>query len=200
MFVSLLGGLNEGEKKWFCHTTEGRILPCVGLVLKLCPTSLIRVVVRDSRKKLSILFFVLALSVLLVACWRTGKACWDLCANRIWQPELVCEETVFDFGDVPQDKEMSHEFVLRNRGDREVLIESVTPGCGSCLRVDEYPKAPILPNQEGVVKLTLISSNFEPGEYLRKLAVVKSTDPNNRNFLLTIKATIQVPPPADNAS
>lgn len=44
------------------------------------------------------------------------------------QPELFMAETNFDFGTVKPDTEVTHEFLVENKGKGELLIESVTPG------------------------------------------------------------------------
>ena len=45
-------------------------------------------------------------------------------------PRLVIDETVFDFGYVPQNAKVSHTFWLKAAGDDSLKILKVTPGCG----------------------------------------------------------------------
>lgn len=54
-------------------------------------------------------------------------------------PRLVAEPESFDFGEVLQRKTLEKDFVLRNLGDREALIEKVSTTCG-CTVAEGYGK------------------------------------------------------------
>lgn len=43
-------------------------------------------------------------------------------------PVLEILDTVYDFGEINEDKEVAHEFVVRNRGKAELKINEVRPG------------------------------------------------------------------------
>lgn len=43
-------------------------------------------------------------------------------------PRLVLEKQEFDFGEVKEGTEISHEFKVLNRGDSALVIKRVSPG------------------------------------------------------------------------
>jgi hypothetical protein len=45
-------------------------------------------------------------------------------------PKLVIPEREFDFGSVSQGQKVEHEFVVRNDGDEDLLIQRIAPSCG----------------------------------------------------------------------
>lgn len=61
-------------------------------------------------------------------------------------------KTTHDFGRIVQGKPVTAEFTFTNTGELPLLINYAKGSCG-CTGVD-YPKAPILPGQSGVVKAT----------------------------------------------
>ena len=60
--------------------------------------------------------------------------------------------TTHDFGRTAQGKPVTAEFSFTNKGELPLLINQAKGSCG-CTGV-EYPKAPVLPGQSGVVKAT----------------------------------------------
>ena len=65
---------------------------------------------------------VLLLSVLLVLAG-AGHA-----QDKEAHPVAVFSETTFDFGEVFEQTEYRHVFVVRNKGKADLLIEDVKPG------------------------------------------------------------------------
>lgn len=62
------------------------------------------------------------------------------------------EQTVHDFGRIPQGKPVTVSFKFSNVGDEPLIIKNATGSCG-CTNVT-YPKEPILPGQTGEVNST----------------------------------------------
>lgn len=57
-----------------------------------------------------------------------------------------------DFGRVVQNNPVTAEFSFTNKGELPLVINQAKGSCG-CTGV-EYPKAPVLPGQSGVIKAT----------------------------------------------
>jgi len=57
-----------------------------------------------------------------------------------------------DFGDIPQGKPVSIEFVFTNNGDEPLLVADVVTSCG-CTASD-YTKEPIAPGKSSKIKVT----------------------------------------------
>ncbi|MVM41485.1 DUF1573 domain-containing protein [Spirosoma sp. HMF3257] len=60
--------------------------------------------------------------------------------------------TTHDFGRVAQNKPVTAEFSFTNKGELPLVINQAKGSCG-CTGV-EYPKAPVMPGQSGVIKAT----------------------------------------------
>ncbi|MBF0529373.1 MAG: DUF1573 domain-containing protein [Deltaproteobacteria bacterium] len=106
------------------------------------------------------------------------------------QPQLAVPEMSFDFGNVKPDTEVTHDFVMENKGKGELVIESVTPGCG-CTVVTFDPK--IQPGGTGKISLSIkIAPDWAGKEFVKK-ALVKTNDPEQRmkQFILTLNGNVE---------
>ncbi|MDR1477915.1 MAG: DUF1573 domain-containing protein [Planctomycetaceae bacterium] len=65
----------------------------------------------------------------------------------IWKPRIVCNEATHNFGTIANSNP-SHEFVVQNKGSRDLLVRNVVAGCGSCVEVESFTAAAIVPNGE----------------------------------------------------
>jgi hypothetical protein len=112
----------------------------------------------------------------------------QLLSQMLWKPQLVCNETAYNVGQIVAPAKRTHDFLLHNNGSQKLVIEKVSPGCGACVEVTNYTKTPILPGESGTVTLTLLT------QYLKgkvsKEALVKTNDPKNPNLILTLEAEV----------
>lgn len=102
------------------------------------------------------------------------------------KPALVCDQPVHDFGVMQPGDQAIHGFVLRNRGTKPIAILQVTPGCGGCVEVLEYPGAPIPPKESRKIKLKLLTDGRSNA--VSKVVLVKSDDRLMTTMPLTLKA------------
>jgi hypothetical protein len=79
------------------------------------------------------------------------------------------EETVHDFGRIPQGKPVTARFSFTNSGDSPLIIKNATGSCG-CTNVT-YPKDPVQPGQAGEVHATF---NAEASGVFTKTVSVES--------------------------
>lgn len=109
----------------------------------------------------------------------SAAALLSACAEG--QPKIRCAEPRFDFGEVYEQESYTHEFVLENTGDADLVIEKVKPGGGGFR--PEFDRV-IPPGQKGIVRVEL------PGEKVHgrfsKPAIVYSNDPVNPEFRLDV--------------
>jgi hypothetical protein len=82
----------------------------------------------------------------------------------------------------------THEFIIKNEGNADLIIRKVVAGCGSCVEVGSFTKTPIAPKQSGSVKLILLTD--ELSGKVSKEVLVQSNSPKNRNLTLTLEAEI----------
>jgi hypothetical protein len=80
------------------------------------------------------------------------------------------------------------QFIIQNRGNRDLLILKVIPGCGSCVGVTGYTKEPIPPNKSGFVKLTLVKNLLDNGKIVKEVLVTTNTPKSGT--ILTLEAEI----------
>jgi hypothetical protein len=84
----------------------------------------------------------------------------------------------------------THEFIIKNEGNADLIIRKVVAGCGSCVEVESFTKTPIAPKQFGSVILKLLTD--ELSGKVSKEVLVQSNSPKNRNLILTLEAEIVV--------
>lgn len=65
---------------------------------------------------------------------------------------IFIESETYDFGKLEYEGDGSHVFILKNTGNRELLIHRVQGSC-SCAIV-EWTEEPIMPGKTGQVKVT----------------------------------------------
>lgn len=91
----------------------------------------------------------------------------------------------YDFGDIFKGELISQVFVIRNEGDAELKIDSVTTGCGcSVINSDRA----ILPGKEGKAELQ-VNTTGQSGQ-INKSASLHTNDPERPNILLNLSANI----------
>jgi len=66
-------------------------------------------------------------------------------------PVMQFEEDHFDFGTLQAGEVVSHEFRFKNTGKAPLIITSASSSCGCT--VPSYPRDPIAPGEEGVIKV-----------------------------------------------
>lgn len=97
-----------------------------------------------------------------------------------------------DFGTVKQHSENDYVFRFTNTGQEPLLIENAQGSCGCT--VPDYPKEPIMPGDEGVIKVKY-SPGTQIGAQTKTVAITSNTEPRVRN--LYIKANVvEAPDPA----
>jgi Protein of unknown function (DUF1573) len=99
--------------------------------------------------------------------------------------EVRWDEITFDYGDIPEDKEVSHKFYFTNTGDKPLKIFGVKPSC-SCTAGD-YSDAEVAPGEKGFVELKFNPSGKTGTQ--AKQATVKMNVPDSMQ-VIKFKATI----------
>tara|TARA_B100001758_G_C18366198_1_gene588619 strand:- start:1084 stop:1536 length:453 start_codon:yes stop_codon:yes gene_type:complete len=108
--------------------------------------------------------------------------------HRVPMPKIHMEEDSYDFGDIIQGELVAHEFVVRNIGDDKLLINSAKGSCGCTVPV--WPKEPILPGEEGTIKVTFNSAGRE-GIQRKTVTLLTNVIPNTK--VITINGNVIIP-------
>lgn len=98
------------------------------------------------------------------------------------KPKLKVDNLTHDFGTTWVDQELKHICKISNVGDAPLEIERITPGCGGCTTVGEFPRR-LEPGQTGEVPLQMITSKLM-GKY-SKIVQIHSNDPASPVTTLT---------------
>jgi hypothetical protein len=96
-------------------------------------------------------------------------------------PQAAVPETAFDFGNITEDKPVTHTFVIKNTGEAPLHIEEVDPDC-ACT-VPKYDKS-IAPGGEGGITLTI--KPFSVLHQFKKETKVRLNDPDRPRLVLTM--------------
>lgn len=96
--------------------------------------------------------------------------------NPEGQGSIAFEETVYDFGTIPENKgAVSHEFEFINSGNGNLVILDATAQCG-CTR-PEYSKSPIGPGKKSKLKVTY-NPLGRPGSFEKTVTVKTNGKPS----------------------
>jgi len=97
-------------------------------------------------------------------------------------PKAQVPETTFDFGEIFEDRELTHTFIIKNIGDTLLEIKDIDSDC-ACTAADSDRRIP--PGAQGRIKLTIA-----PYSVLRQFAKktkVSFNDPDHPQVVLTMQ-------------
>ena len=102
-------------------------------------------------------------------------------------PRIAVDPPSFDFGRTLPQKAVTREFSIRNFGDQDLVIESVSTSCG-CTVADNLAKKIVKPGGSQPLRVTL-TTPAGPGP-LSKSVVVRSNDPGRPLLEIKLKTTV----------
>jgi hypothetical protein len=103
-------------------------------------------------------------------------------------PFIKFDEEVHDFGKIIEGETVAYSFKFTNTGKSDLVIADVSTSCGCT--VPSYPKAPIRPKEQGVIKVSFNSAG-KRGFQSKNIVVVANTQPNST--MIRIKAQVVSP-------
>ena len=109
-------------------------------------------------------------------------------AEKVPTPKIQMDEESFDFGEIQQGESVTHDFVLKNIGDANLIISTAKGSCGCT--VPEWPKEPIAKGEEATIKVTFNSAG-KSGKQNKTVTLVTNSIPNTK--VITINGNIIVP-------
>lgn len=98
-------------------------------------------------------------------------------------PEILFEESTFDFGTIAEGEFVKHTFEFENTGDAPLVLTNVSSTCG-CTVMKDWPKEPIAPGDEGNIVVEFNSENRQ-GVQNKTITVVANTYPAKTPITLT---------------
>lgn len=109
-------------------------------------------------------------------------------------PVMTFEVTEFNFGSIKQGDVVTHEFHFKNTGKEPLIINNAVGSCGCT--VPDWPKEPIKPGGEAVIKVTFNSA----GKLNQQDKTVTITYDTDKQVVLHLKGNVEAPAPAGSAT
>jgi hypothetical protein len=102
------------------------------------------------------------------------------------KPKIVLASTKLDFGKQAQSKTINRSIVVRNGGNADLEIESVTPSCG-CTTVD-FPKV-VKAGSSGRISIK-VETGTSPGPHTKQVTI-KSNDPEQPTVIVQFSLDVK---------
>ena len=109
-------------------------------------------------------------------------------AKKVLTPNIEMLETSYNFGEIQQGESVTHDFILKNTGDADLIISAAKGSCGCT--VPEWPKNPIAKGEEAAIKVTFNSAG-RSGKQNKTVTLVTNAIPNTR--VIIINGNVIVP-------
>ena len=96
------------------------------------------------------------------------------------------DKTTFDYGTVKHGSDGHRMFVVKNTGDKPLIISKVQASCGCT--TPEWSQDPIMPGKTAQIKVGYNTTIVGP---FTKIIEVYSNDPENSRSVINIKGTVE---------
>lgn len=119
------------------------------------------------------MLLVLSLFFALTACEETD-------------PTAVVDNAEFDFGNIEQNTEVSHTYIIKNTGDKDLEIKRTRTTCGCTVA---QPSKKLVKGGDQVEIQVTFSAGARRGPQTKKITVF-TNDPKQERIVLNIKGTV----------
>ena len=145
-------------------------------------------------------FILAVISLVVISCYSVSEdkvITTDLVSSpltakqsdeKVLMPKVQMDEAIFDFGEMQQGESVTHDFVLKNIGDANLIISTAKGSCGCT--VPEWPKEPIAKGEQATIKVTF-NSVGKSGKQNKRVTLVTNAIPNTK--VITITGNVIVP-------
>ncbi len=126
------------------------------------------------------LFLIIFVAASFIACKgnRNDKVVDDnvklMAQSRLDTTTVELIDSVFNFGKITEGEKVTFNYRFKNSGTKPLVITNTTASCGCT--VPEKPEKPILPGEEGFIKVVFNSSG-KVGHNLKHINVIANTKP-----------------------
>lgn len=107
-------------------------------------------------------------------------------------PRIAVEPEAFDFGPALQNKTLNKEFVVKNLGNRDLLIEDVVTTCGCT--VGKLETRTLKPGMSVPLRVSLETRSYSGA--LQRSVLIRSNDPATARLEVKVQAQVQPAPAA----
>lgn len=99
---------------------------------------------------------------------------------------ITFDKTIVDYGTIKKGSDGNREFVVKNTGDKPLIISNVKPACGCT--TPTWTKEPIAPGKTGRISVHYNTNLVNP---FKKVIEVFSNDPNNSRAVVYIQGIVE---------
>jgi hypothetical protein len=110
----------------------------------------------------------------------------SLCCSQVVGPKISSQQDNFDFGDIPGEGKVTHDFIIYNTGDDALIIKDVRASCGCTAAKPEKNK--LLPGES--TKINVQFNTFGRTGQQQKYVYISSNDQNTPELRLSFTANI----------
>lgn len=89
-------------------------------------------------------------------------------------PEMKFEKAIYDFGVITMGEKVHYDFKFKNTGKTPLIITNAEATCGCT--VPDYPKTPIKPGEEGIIKV-IFDSEGKMGMQDKQITLTTNANP-----------------------
>ena len=99
----------------------------------------------------------------------------------------------YDYGTITSGEKVTHNFTFKNAGDSSLKITMAQASCGCT--VPEFPKKPISPGSDGIIKVVFDSNNKSGSQ---EAVITITSDGEPAKSFLHLTGNIKVPKNMDH--
>jgi len=88
-------------------------------------------------------------------------------------PKIVFKEETYDFKEVAEGPQVTHEFKFTNTGKEPLILSNVRASCGCT--TPSWPKEPVLPGKDATILVTY-NTQGRPGAFTKSITINSNAD------------------------
>lgn len=96
-------------------------------------------------------------------------------------PKFDFKEESYDFKEIPEGPQVTHEFKFTNVGKEPLILSNVRASCGCT--TPSWPKEPILPGKDGNIVVTY-NTQGRPGPFTKSVTISSNSDTPNKVIII----------------
>lgn len=117
----------------------------------------------------------------------------DASAQAVLGPKLTYTTDVVNYGEVDYSGNGERAWKFKNEGKQPLTITSAKGSCGCT--VPEYPKEPIMPGKEGIIKIKYDTKR--PGPITKTVTITTNEPEGSNTHVIQVKGNVK-PAPENN--
>ena len=114
-------------------------------------------------------------------------------AEKVLTPNIEMLETSYNFGEIQQGESVTHDFILKNTGEADLIISAAKGSCGCT--VPTWPREAIAPGTTAEIGVKYATNRV--GKFTKTITL--TTNASKKPVILTIKGEVNPAPKEETA-